>query len=193
MTPRAKLKDALLALDSAIRDLDVPAAILGGIAVIVRGVDRGTRDVDAVLRGDLVEVARALEVLERHQIVPRVAGALEHARTRYVLLLVHRPSEVEIDLSWGFLPFEHEAIASAEPIPFDDVVIRVVRAEDLIVFKAIAWRDRDLDDLERLLVLWGSRIDLVRVRDWIRQFAEVLEVPERLVAFDRIVERALRE
>jgi len=69
--------------------------------------------------------------------------------------------------------------------------VPVAAAEDLIVYKAVAWRDRDRADVERLLVQHGDRIDLTRVRRVVQDFAEALGAPERVVELDALIRRAL--
>jgi predicted nucleotidyltransferase len=46
-----------------------------------------------------------------------------------------------VSLAW--LDFEREALARASVVDFGGVRVRVAEAEDLVVFKAVAWRDRD--------------------------------------------------
>lgn len=63
----------------------------------------------------------------------------------------------------------------------------MARAEDLVVYKAVAWRERDRTDIERLLILHGDTIDLDRVRGLVAEFAAMLDDPARLEAFDDMV------
>ncbi len=56
-----------------------------------------------------------------------------------------------------------------------------------MIYKAIAGRDRDRDDLARLLRLHASEIDLDRVRGVVAQFAEALEDSQRVVDLERII------
>jgi hypothetical protein len=70
------------------------------------------------------------------------------------------------------------------------VALPIARAEDLVIYKAVAWRERDRSDIERLLVAHGDHIDLTRVRRVVREFAGALDEPERIGEFDRLVERA---
>jgi predicted nucleotidyltransferase len=108
-----------------------------------------------------------------------------------VLLLGHEPTGIPIDLTLAWLPFERVALERAEPVDFGGVTIRVATAEDLVIYKAVAWRDRDRADVERLLVRHGREMDLKRLRAAVRQFAEALEEPERVEAFERLLHRAL--
>jgi predicted nucleotidyltransferase len=100
---------------------------------------------------------------------------------------VARPSEVSI----AWLPFEREALGKATLIRFAGTEIPVATAEDLVIYKALAWRDQDRYDIERLIVLHGKTMDLERIRSFVEQFAEILEDPQRVQEFNRLVQRAL--
>jgi hypothetical protein len=71
---------------------------------------------------------------------------------------------LEIDVSLAFLPFEHEAIAQAERMQVESTVLPVASVEDLLVYKAVASRERDQRDIRELLALYSGNIDLERVR-----------------------------
>lgn len=164
--------------------------IIGGVAVISRGVGRHTVDIDSTISGEGLSLETLLAALAGQEIVPRGEGAENLARRSHVLLAKHSPSAITLDISLAWLPFELEALAVATSEDFEGVSIRVARAEDLVIYKAIAWRERDREDIEQLLSLWGERINLARVRGWIQQFAEILEVPERIEEFEKLVRRA---
>jgi predicted nucleotidyltransferase len=181
---------ALAALDAALRDLGVPAMIIGGIAVIARGVPRATADVDATVWGAAVSLDDLFATLAHHEIVPRTSGAEEFARRRQVLLLHHEPSGTPLEVSLGWLPFELEAMERATRIDLGDLSIPVPQVQDLIVYKAVAWRERDKEDIERLLVLHRDEVDLDAVRELVRQFAEALEDSKRVGELEALVKKA---
>lgn len=164
--------------------------LIGGLAVIANGYARTTLDVDATLALGDKSLEDLLAPLAAHSIVPRESDAVAFARRHHVLKLRHLPSETPIDLSLAWLPFELEALHRATLVDFEGVSIPTVTAEDQVVYKAIAWRPRDQDDLYQLLVMHGGRMNLQRVRDWIREFSEVLDVPERPAEFEAVVKRA---
>jgi predicted nucleotidyltransferase len=74
-------------------------------------------------------------------------------------------------------------------LDIDGVRISVVRPEDLVIYKTVAWRPQDQQDVERLLLNHGSGIDLGRVRRVLAEFADALDQPERLAEFERLVKR----
>lgn len=191
MTARRSLAAALRALSRALARVGKPYMLIGGVAVIARGVRRITQDVDAALWAEDVDVDDLLRVLKEHGISPRIPKAAEFARERQVLLLVHRPSKTPLDLSFSWLPFEKRALERAETLVLEGVRVRVASPQDLIIYKAVAWRERDRTDIERLLLRHAKRIDLAEVRSAVAEFARALEAPERVVEFDQLVDRAI--
>jgi len=164
--------------------------IIGGIAVIARGVPRQTVDIDATVWGESIGIDRLVAELARDGIVPRTANAEAFARQHQVLLVRHEPTGTPLEISLAWLPFEREALGRASEVDFGGVAIRVAAVEDLVVYKAVAWRDRDRTDIERLLVQHGTAINLARVRAVVEEFATALEEPQRLAQFDTLVRRS---
>ena len=190
-TPDPKIRQALADLRDALTDLGCPAMIIGGLAVIARGVPRLTIDIDATVLGSDISLDRLFAGLARHRILPRIEAARDFAEHRQVLLLIHQPTETPMEISVAWLPFEEEAIRQASLVDLWGVVVPVARAEDLIVYKAVAWRNRDKDDIERLLTLHHRTIDVDRIDRLVRDFAEALEDRGRVDEFRRIIERVV--
>jgi hypothetical protein len=182
---------ALADVAKVVRRHEGHAAVIGGIAVIARGVPRLTRDIDiAVASADLTSAALASE-LTQVGIVPRIQNAVAFADENHVLLMKHAATGVEIDVSRASLPFELEALAAARDESLAGVRIAVIQAEDLIIFKAVAWRPVDQQDVERLLTLHGDRLDLERIRNHVKAFDAALEV-DRLRELDAVLARTRR-
>jgi hypothetical protein len=188
---KGPLGEALRAVARALSDLPVPGMLIGGMAVVVRGVPRLTRDVDATVAGGKLDAHALAAEFGKHDLLPRIPDAIDFADSRQVLLLRHQPSGVDIDVSLAWLPFELEAIAAADQLEVGGTTIRVARAEDLIIYKAVAFRPQDQQDIERLLTLHAKHVDFGRIRRTIDEFAQAIEEPERLAAFERIVKTAL--
>ena len=81
--------------------------VIGGIAVIARGVRRMTTDIDAAVRGDQVDVASVLRALATKRIAPRIDDAERFAAESLVLLLRHETTGIEFDVSMAWTDFEH--------------------------------------------------------------------------------------
>jgi hypothetical protein len=150
--------------------------VIGGIASIARGVRRMTTDIDVVVRGDETTPAALLRALAARRIVPRIAGAEAFARERLVLLLRHEPTGVDLDLSFGWTSFEHEALAARADATYGSVVAPMARAEDLLIFKAMAARPKDIEDATALMLM-HKEIDLDRVRRHVAELAVLADEP----------------
>jgi predicted nucleotidyltransferase len=186
------LMAAVIALQGALDELPGPSMLIGGIAVTLLGAPRFTRDIDATIAGASTASTALADTMRRHDIAPREGHSEEFARISQVHLYEHVPSAVPIDLSLAWLPFEEEALARARTLDVGTMAVRVADPSDLLVYKALAARARDLDDLDRLLTRLWDEIDFERVRRWLRRFDEVLEDASRLAIFDRAVADAQR-
>jgi hypothetical protein len=164
--------------------------VIGGIAVIARGVPRVTRDIDVAFAGAEVTLRGLMAHLEPAGIGPRIDDAIAFAAESQVLLLRHAKTGVDIDVSLAWLPFEMEAIAAAGPAMIGPAKLQVAQPEDLVIYKAVAWRPQDQQDIERLLFLHGARMDLVRVRRHVRDLGEAME-QDRLHELDAVIRRVL--
>jgi hypothetical protein len=164
---------------------------VGGVAASLHGKPRVTKDVDVVALADGDTWSDLLDRAKSWRVRPRINDALEFARTTRVLLLVHDPTNIEIDLSFGMLPFETELVARAKPRKIRQVTFPLASAEDIVVMKALAMRARDVVDIEGILQS-GAPLDLERVRETVAQLSAVLESDDHLSELDRILKRGGR-
>jgi hypothetical protein len=181
-----RLEKALAALASALNASGAPWMIIGGIAVIAHGVRRMTTDIDAAVRGDSIDVPALLGALAKKRIVPRIKEAEQFASESLVLLLKHEPTSVDFDVSMAWTDFEHEAIAASLVAAFGTVRAPMARPDDLVVFKAIAGRPKDIEDATALLVLY-PKIDHARLRDQVKQLATLAGEPELTIGLEAAI------
>lgn len=165
--------------------------IIGGVAVIALGHSRATTDIDATLRIPVQQLAELVERFADKGIVPRIPDALEFAQTRHVLLMRHRGSQIDVDVTVALLPFEEEALAHRQSVDFAGVQIAIPRPEDLVIYKMVAARPQDVQDAEALLLRYRDQMDLARVRRIVGEFAEVLERPELVQELERVIAKAV--
>jgi len=151
--------------------------IIGGIAVGLLGKPRYTADVDAMFLLSTEDIPRFLEIARAENVIPRIQNAAEFARKSRVLLLKHAPTEIEVDVSLGILPFEEEMVDRGNIKSFSNLSTRLPTPEDLIIMKAIAHRPKDLEDI-RTLVDKHPNLDYRRIEHWVKSFAEALENPD---------------
>ena len=164
------------ALQRLLAKFDDRGVIIGGIAVGFLGRPRLTEDVDAMLLLSTHDIPRFLEAAKIENFQPRVSNAEEFARKNRVLLLQYTPTGTTIDISLGILPFEEEVIQRSSVQSTGSLSVRLPAPEDLIIMKAIAHRPKDLEDI-RTIIDKHPNLDVGRIQSWVKQFAEVLEMP----------------
>jgi hypothetical protein len=110
----------------------------------------------------------------------RVENPLEFAQRTRVLLLKSADG-VGIDIVLAGLPFEARVIERSSPWEIDDdTTLRTCSAEDLLVMKCFAARDKDWADVTGILERQGGRLDLELVREELQPLAEAKQEPEIL-------------
>jgi predicted nucleotidyltransferase len=150
--------------------------IIGGIAVGFLGKPRLTEDVDALFLLSVHDIHQFLESARVENIQPRIPNAGKFARKNHVLLLQHSPTQTNIDISLGILPFEEEMVERGIIRSTSTLSIRLPTPEDLIIMKAIAHRPKDLEDI-RTIIDKNLKLDTDRIKQWVSSFGEILEEP----------------
>lgn len=168
---------AIESLQSLLEKLNDRGVIIGGVAVGFLGKPRFTADVDAVFLLSVNDIPQFMELARAESLLPRIPDAAEFARKNRVLLLRHSPTEIDIDISLGILPFEEEMVKRSTTQSFAGLTIRLPTPEDLIIMKAIAHRPKDLEDIRSIANNYPD-LDQQRVEEWVKAFGDALEMPE---------------
>lgn len=180
MTPPhdlAPLLAPLAATQRLLERFDNQGIIIGGVAASLLGKPRLTADVDAVLLLSVKDLPRLMEAAAQEGLAPRFTDAQVFARRHRVLLLRHQESGINVDISLGVLPLEVEAVERSKVYQIGPLAIRLPTPEDLIIFKAVAHRPKDLLDIQALIESHPD-LDGKRIERWVREFARLLEMPE---------------
>lgn len=159
---------------------------IGGLAVQHWGEPRLTRDLDlTVLTGFGGEVVYIDTLLSAYS--PRIEGAREFALQNRVLLLKSKEG-IGLDISLGALPFEEKCVSRAQNIEMlPNVRIRLCSAEDLIILKAFASRDRDWGDVWGILVRQGTeKLDWKYILEELQVLADLKEEPEIIARLSKL-------
>lgn len=177
--PLAPLLEALSDLSAWLQSTGIPGVIVGGVAVSLLARPRVTRDIDALVILEQPQWDEFLNSAGEFNFSPRIDDALAFANQSRVLLLRHDVSHIDVDISFGALPFEEECIERAVNLNFSGIMVRVPSPEDLIIMKAVAHRPRDLSDIESLIEV-NPKLNFKYIRKWLAEFAAILEMPEIL-------------
>ena len=120
--------------------------------------------------------------------IPRFDDTLDFAETSRVLLVLHQPSGIPIDIVLGASSLEGEIVRGARKVEIAGISVRLPTPESIVVIKAIARRARDIADIEGILEV-HDRLDLDWIRTRLTEFDQALGQTVLLDEFDRIVAR----
>ena len=169
-------EDALSGIASYLDRARVPYMIIGGIANLIWGEPRATLDVDATVLVPAEEIDAFIEGVRReYRVLP--ADPKRFVRDTRVLPVAAQ-NGVRIDLIFGLLPFEEEAVGRAVAVEIAGGSIRVCTPEDLILMKMISERDRDLADAQAIVRRRLHELDLQYLEPRVREMAILLERDE---------------
>lgn len=170
-------------LDAFLREHEVPFAVIGGIAVAVRGEPRFTADIDIVVGIDQDAAIDLLRSVARSAFEPLFPGVEDVVREAFMLPLRHRGTQVKVDIAVGATGFEGQVIRRAPTEPLGGVSVRIATAEDLLLMKAMAGRPRDTEDSRGIASRRAGTIDWDYVLETGRQLQEAVDqdiVPQLL-------------
>lgn len=184
---------AIGALTRWLEEIQVPYTTIGGLAVALVAQPRVTEDIDITVWLEEGDWAEFVESGRAYGFTPRTDDAIEFARRSRVLLLQHRATDetiltTKLDVSLAAMPFEQEMIERAKRTDDESLRLVIPTPEDLIIMKAVAHRPKDAADIEAILNVHPD-FDHKRVRNWLEQFVETLEMPELLDDFERLLQR----
>jgi hypothetical protein len=165
-------------------------AVVGAVARNAWAPPRATTDLDlavAARRSALDEAERALSELgyvlvRQHQVSP------EEALPDLVVFRSERALPRQVDLLLAKTEFEKQVLARATPVEVSGRPILVATPEDLVVYKLLADRPRDRDDLEAVILTQeraGRGIDWSHIERWARYW----EISDRASALRERLDR----
>ena len=146
------LKRELLGVVRALNRSEVLYALCGGMAVVLHGHPRLTRDVDLLIRKQDLEAAEAALATAGFTLpggmLPFDPGG-RHERN--VFRLSKRVADDILTVDLLLLPdFLRDVWEDREVYELDGVPVTVVSADGLIAMKRVAGRHQDLNDIEHL-------------------------------------------
>jgi len=171
---------ALFHLAAEIQDICIskswPFCFIGGIALQRWGEPRLTVDVDLSLFTGYGKEGQFIDAfLKKYE--PRIQDAREFALQNRVIL-IKSERDISVDIVLAGLPFEEQAVSRATDFSFlEAVTLRTCSAEDLIIYKVFADRNRDWADIEGILVRQKGKLDWSHIEKYLLPLSELKEIP----------------
>lgn len=176
-----KLIDAALEFQSFCERMNWRFCFIGGLALQVWGEQRLTRDIDLTLFTGFHDEELFVDALLK-KYDGRRSDTREFAFKNRVLLLETK-DKLGIDVALGGFPFEEDVVERATYQKYTpEISLKICSAEDLIIFKTVASRGRDLVDIETVLIKQND-LDWHYIDEIMSGFSELLYSSE---AHDRL-------
>lgn len=182
------LIEAALEVQGALTAAGVRSCVIGGLAVQRWGEPRATQDVDFTMLAPVGEERPALDLL-LGSFAPRRSDALTFAIANRVLL-IQATNRVAVDVGLAGSDYEVEVLERSSPWAYRGTSLVTCSAEDLVLYKLVAGRARDVADIEGILRRQGANLDVGRIRRYGLLFAELKEEPELLRPLEQALARA---
>jgi len=177
------LFQAALEIQSFFMENNWEFALIGGLAVLRWGQPRTTIDVDGTLLTMFVDEEKYIDtILARFS--SRIPDARDFAVKNRVLLL-SASNGFGIDISLAGFPFERQMVERSSFYDFEtDFVLKTCSAEDLVVLKAFAARDKDWADVHSILLRQKGKLDAGYIRENLIPLCELKGAPEIMTKFE---------
>lgn len=187
MSTEPALDEKIVLIASALTRESVPFAFGGALALAYYAEPRATIDVD-------------VNIFATPELAPATFAALQGLGARVDLVAhleaVRREGQVRIvwgrsplDLFFAYDPFHDACRAAIRRVPFGDVMIPILSAEHLIVFKAVFDRRKDWLDIEQVLFLNAGDVDRAEITGWMHRI--VSPTDQRMVRLARLMDATL--
>jgi len=162
-------------------------AIIGGIALSQWGIVRATFDADIKVLVPNYDYATARA--ELRAAFPHPARPEGPENPLIVAVLVEG---VTVDLLLALPGYEELIIQRAIQRDLGGWSVQICSAEDLIIQKVVAGREKDWLDVEALLVARRDSLDQDYIKHWLGEFAEALEDREFVLRYDHLLGRVTK-
>ncbi|MBU1672696.1 MAG: nucleotidyl transferase AbiEii/AbiGii toxin family protein [Actinobacteria bacterium] len=182
-------EEILAGLASRLREAEIPYMVIGGLAVLLYGEPRMTRDIDVTLGVTPDRLADVLRVVESLSLRPLVDDPASFVSRTMVLPVIHERTGVRVDLIFSFTGYESQAIERATRVEVLDEEVCFASVEDLVIHKLFAARPRDLEDVVSVLKRHPD-LDVDYVRGWLREFQAAMPEEHYLKNLENTLRRA---
>ena len=162
---------------------------IGGIAVQRWSEPRLTQDVELSLLTGFGSEARYVDLL-LGSFSGRRPDAREFALKHRVLLL-ESVSGIPLDVALGAMPFEARAVERSSVFAVGaGASLQTCSAEDLVVLKVLAGREKDWLDVEGVVLRQGESLDTELVFRELEPLLELKEAPDAAIRLRAILAQA---
>jgi len=156
---------------------------------LLHGSARLTADVDVTVALGSVQPEQFAEHLRAAGFTLRVADPA-FVRTTRVFPLLHRSSGLPADVVLAGPGMEELFLERAELRDLGGLIVPVAKAEDIIVMKLLAGREKDRGDVVAILAARGETLDFALLKSTLTLLEEALSQSDLTPALEHALEAA---
>jgi hypothetical protein len=149
--------------------------IIGGQAVLIYGEPRLTKDIDITIGANIDKYWDILNIVQNLNLKILPKEPYKFVKDTMVLPLLDEKTGFRIDLIFSSTEYEKEALKRVNKIKIGDTYVNYVSVEDLIIYKIISGRERDIEDLKVILIK-NKKIDEKYILKWLKEFEKILNI-----------------
>jgi hypothetical protein len=175
-----------LEFQSFFQEKNWPFCYIGGLAVLRWGEIRMTQDIDLCLLCGFGNEEKYIKTLIENY-TSRISDAHHFALENRVLLL-YASNNVPVDISLSGLHFEEKMIERSTSYTFHpDCELITCSAEDLIIIKTFADRDKDWIDIKGIIAKQKNKLDTDYIITQLTPLCEIKESSEILKKLQNVL------
>ncbi len=137
----------------------IPYCLIGGLVASYWGEPRYTKDSDFIIHFSANDWSKLAEILP-------APLTLEERGPSQAQIFKKQGHLLLADVILSEMDYQEEAITRAITIDLLGTKVNICSAEDLIILKTIAFRTRDIDDIERVLAQ-RKNLDKIYLKKWL--------------------------
>jgi len=157
----------------ALQNQQIDYMIIGGQAALVYGVTRFTQDIDITLGLGVENYLQIEKLVADQNYFIRTGDPENFVKRTMVLPVQDKKTGINIDFIFSFSAFGKKALSRAIPVQINNISVRYVSLEDLIIHKLIAGRPRDIEDVISI-ILHNPNFDCNYIENWLKEFDKSL-------------------
>ena len=179
-------------ISALLSTIKVDYAVIGGIAVSVYSEPRLTMDIDVSILLDAGRLGLFLASAKRYGFTPIPPNIKKFVKTTGVIPMAFSKDKVKgkCDFIIAQNALEYQTIKRARSKKLYSIGVKLVRAEDLLIHKAVSERPRDLEDARGIIIKQGAKLDMKYISYWLKKIAESNHKPQLYTTFKNLVKSA---
>jgi predicted nucleotidyltransferase len=160
------LFEILIKLTTVLNQQKVPYMLVGGLAVNYYGAPRTTGDIDISVLVNSENIKNFLSGLRKKKFVFHAKEVLLLAKTSNRFLIFDPSNAYRVDCWMPKTGFELQALNRRVQVKIGGKKIFLPSAEDLVLFKLLAGREKDQEDLKWIVLRQKKHLDKKYLKFW---------------------------